>query len=172
MIWSEFFMFSGGTDTWSISEVCRGPRRKVVVNVPGSAIPVRGVSEMGPENRPTWRGFGWIEDKCQNGFAERDVKSVKLLSEPPSRVTMRWIVRVEAGTSRFFTLGNLLMKLGPGALPGPLVPLLEGIRISGLGGKSEILGRTSFVCGGVSLGCWSQSAWTQAWSPRPWESIH
>lgn len=71
------------------------------------------------------------------------MKSVKLLSEPPSSYHEGRIVRVEKWElPRFFTLGNLLMKLGPGAMPGPraaspLVPFLERIRISGLGGRFQ-----------------------------------
>lgn len=106
------------------------------------------------------------------------MKSVKLLSEPPSSYHEGWIVRVEKWElPRFFTLGNLLMKLGPGALPGPraespLVPLLEEIRISGLGGRVRDPWKNQLLCGDVNLGCWSQSAWTETPEPKAWEAIH
>lgn len=104
------------------------------------------------------------EDKCQNGFAERHVKSVKLLSEPPSSYHEGWTVRVEKRElPRFCTLGTLMMKLGPGALPGPrakspLVPFLEGIQISDLGGRFQDPWKNQLLCGDVNLGYWSQSA--------------
>lgn len=71
------------------------------------------------------------------------MKSVNLLSEPPSSYHEGWVVRVEKWElPRVFTLGNLLMKLGPGALPGPraassLVSFLEGMWISGLCGTFQ-----------------------------------
>ena len=39
MIWVWILHVQWGTDTWSICEVCRGPRWKVVVNVPSFCHP-------------------------------------------------------------------------------------------------------------------------------------
>ena len=103
------------------------------------------------------------------------MKSVKLLSEPPSSYHEGWTVRVEKRElPRFCTLGTLMMKLRPGALPGPraespLVPFLEGIQI--LVVDSKILGRTSFC---VETSIWDTGHRVlepKCQSPRP-ESLY